>query len=336
MSNSKLINGPPSSTDIRVSVTDGYYRAQQTTLVEDTERMSIRPRSSEERNRCLLTVLKGPQQGEVLRPSGDESTMGRSPDVDLHIPDPGLSRVHARLFRKFTDAKTEYFIEDCRSTNGTFVDGRRIDAAERLADGARIGLGRRTLLRFTLQDELEERAILRVHESAMRDHLTGAFNRGVFDERLGSEFAFSKRHNSYLSVLLLDVDHFKQFNDTHGHLAGDAVLRAVAESVSGMLRAEDLFARYGGEEFAVIARTRLSSAEQLAERIRLAIHRLTIPWNGTQLRVTVSIGVACTGRGRIADSAEALIQWADDALYVAKRTGRNRVMTEFDVRTPES
>jgi two-component system cell cycle response regulator len=307
------------------------YRPEQSTLVEDVESPSLPPRSSPEKDRPLLTLLTGPLQGTIIQlDSHHEVTLGRSKRASFLIPDPSLSRIHARVFRHQTPNRLEFYIEDCGSTNGTFVAEQRISAPTLLTDGARVGLGRRTELRFSLKDALEEQALLRMHESALRDRLTGAYNRGAFDDRLKSEFVTSQRRNSPLALLLFDIDHFKRLNDTYGHLAGDAVLREVSDSVQRSMRAEDVLARYGGEEFAIILKSVSGrSARVLAERVRVAVEEAEVEWNGTPIRVTVSIGVAHVASAHSVDSPAQLIALADAALYQAKHEGRNRVVMSY-------
>lgn len=304
------------------------YRPEQSTLIEDINSPSLIPRPPIEKNRGILTLLTGPLQGSII--SLDERsdlTLGRSKQAAVLIPDATLSRIHARIFRRQSPIRTDFYIEDCGSTNGTFVSGQRISEPTLLGDGARVGLGRRTTLRFSLQDALEEKAS-RVHQSALRDRLTGAFNRGAFDDQLQAEFNASRRAGTPLALALFDIDHFKRLNDTHGHQAGDAVLRAVAHAVQAAIRPEDVLARYGGEEFAVILKSvSPRSAYVMAERVRVAVEDHESVWQDTILRVTVSVGVVHASSANELESPAALIAAADAALYEAKRKGRNRCVS---------
>ncbi|MBS1158697.1 MAG: diguanylate cyclase [Proteobacteria bacterium] len=159
------------------------------------------------------------------------------------------------------------------------------------------------------------------------DGLTGIPNRRLFDEYISREWRRARRGTNSIALMMCDVDHFKPYNDTYGHQAGDDCLRRVAHAIQQtMERAADIVARYGGEEFAVVLpETQIGGALFLAEKIRHAVHELHIPHSGSaQGRVTLSIGIAATIPGPDA-AQEELIEAADRALYQAKHAGRDRV-----------
>lgn len=168
-------------------------------------------------------------------------------------------------------------------------------------------------------------SIKRLEDDAALDALTGCYNRREFDRLVGHHIAGAQRNGRALSIIMLDVDHFKQVNDTHGHLAGDAVLKAISRTVSGAIRKGDYLARYGGEEFVVVLPdTEIRRATELAERLRALIENLEIPLpNGETIQKTASFGVAAL---RESKDLESLVQAADERLYAAKKAGRNRVM----------
>jgi diguanylate cyclase (GGDEF)-like protein len=164
-----------------------------------------------------------------------------------------------------------------------------------------------------------------LHEQAIRDPLTGLFNRRFLNEALARKLSEAQRHQRALALLLLDIDHFKRINDTYGHDAGDAVLRAVGRLLSSGLRAEDTACRFGGEEMLlVLSEITREDALASAERLRKTICTLDIESGGAVLPlITVSIGVSLFPyHGTTADT---LITAADHALYEAKTGGRNRV-----------
>lgn len=164
-----------------------------------------------------------------------------------------------------------------------------------------------------------------LYELAMVDGLTGLFVRRYFDARLDEEIERSRRYGAAFSLVMMDLDDFKILNDTHGHQAGDAILRAVAEVVRVQLRGVDTAARYGGEEIAMILpRTDMVSAYNLCERVRLAIAERQVAVGGAALSVTASFGIAAYPESGEGDAAE-LIRRADRALYRAKKTGKDRV-----------
>ena len=166
-------------------------------------------------------------------------------------------------------------------------------------------------------------------QQASRDPLTGAMSRRAFMNDLSKVLAACQRTGDDASVILIDLDHFKKVNDTHGHAAGDAVLTAMAQVIAAELRAYDTFGRLGGEEFGIIVGLPLAGALDVAERARSAIARAVVPGHPS-LEVTASFGVAewtpeCAG-------AEVLLQAADAQLYLAKQTGRNRVQSALGPR----
>jgi two-component system cell cycle response regulator len=179
--------------------------------------------------------------------------------------------------------------------------------------------------RFSYADELEENFQQKMHDAAIHDELTKACNKRQFLHQLNTEIAYAKRHATPLSLLMLDVDLFKQVNDRHGHLAGDYVLATLALIVRRTIRTEDLFARYGGEEFAILCRGITGgNALVLAERVRAEVETFVFDDKRQPIPVTVSVGVAYWFDQP--DSATQLIADADAALYKAKEAGRNRVV----------
>jgi diguanylate cyclase (GGDEF)-like protein len=159
--------------------------------------------------------------------------------------------------------------------------------------------------------------------SSLTDRLTGVYNYGTFVDHLRSEVRTAERYGGQLTLVMLDLDHFKRFNDAHGHQAGNALLRGLGATLRSLLRGADIVARYGGEEFAVLIRGDELDGLRLAERIRRAVLLLGVPVTDGEAYVTVSCGVACyPGDARDETS---LIEYADAALYASKQGGRNCV-----------
>jgi diguanylate cyclase (GGDEF)-like protein len=160
-------------------------------------------------------------------------------------------------------------------------------------------------------------------QRAMIDGLTGLWNRAYLDTRLVAETSLSRRTGYPLSCVLIDIDRFKQINDTYGHPFGDEVIRAVSQALQATVRNEDVVCRYGGEEFAVLApNTEPEAARLLAERLRVAVSKQIVTHRGTEVSITCSIGVA----NMVGSPPPSVIEQADQALYEAKRQGRNRVV----------
>lgn len=280
--------------------------------------------SMRERQAALICI-SGRSIGQMFLLVRNELTIGRAPECDVFLDDEGVSRHHAKVVRR----EGHWLVVDVGSTNGTFHEGERIDVLT-LSDGAQIHVGAGTILQFRYQDqrEVEFHALMQTYKT--RDPLTDALNRRAFETELEKEVGFARRHGTPLSLLMIDVDHFKQVNDSYGHIAGDRVLRTVAAKIRDTKRKEDAFARYGGEEFVMLLRaTNPEGAYLLAERVRKAIEELQIVDGKQYITCTVSIGVSTFGEG--VDSAEYLVDLADRRLYLAKEQGRNRTVVTSEL-----
>jgi len=303
---------------------------------DDEQTFTAVPRPTDPtRRHAFLVALSGPHFGEVFRlVPGREHVIGRREGADVVLVDDGVSRRHARI----TVDDRGAWLSDLGSQNGTWVDGRAIQET-RLADGGRFQVGGHTTLKFVHADELEAGYQLRLAEGALHDPLTGLHNRRHLEERLLAEISAAQRHGRPLSLLVADLDHFKQVNDAHGHLAGDEALKLAALVLRGALRKEDSLARYGGEEFVVVAReTGAAGARALAERLRRAVERSRCAVGPVEVALTISVGVATAPElrpGPPAGLGQALLELADRALYQAKAGGRNRVEAAIFAAAPE-
>ncbi|MCW8929472.1 MAG: sensor domain-containing diguanylate cyclase [Gammaproteobacteria bacterium] len=172
--------------------------------------------------------------------------------------------------------------------------------------------------RKNMEKELEFRA--------KHDHLTGLFNRVELEKYFQKELSRSERYGRSLSIFLIDIDHFKQINDTYGHPVGDRVLKKYANFLQETIRNTDFLSRYGGEEFVIILpETSLKEAEELAERLRIKTHNFNLDLGNRQFNITISLGIATyPDHGQECDT---ILERADQAMYQAKRKGRNRVHT---------
>jgi diguanylate cyclase (GGDEF)-like protein len=265
---------------------------------------------------CLVFVEGAAVLG-LRVPLADEVVLGRDPSCPVPLIADDVSRRHARI-----SADGEgHLLVDLDSTNGTWVNGSAV-RVHRLRAGDRIRLGA-FVARYVAAGDPEGRQLADLALASRRDPLTGLANRRAFDEDLVREAARAARSGAPLSVVVLDVDRFKAVNDTHGHSAGDAVLRAVAARAEAAIRAGDLLARIGGEEFAILlAGADLARAVEAAERIRAALAASPVEAAGRALAVTASFGCAALAPG---EAPHALVARADACLYEAKRDGRDRV-----------
>lgn len=179
-------------------------------------------------------------------------------------------------------------------------------------------------------------ANLRLHDQAMRDAVTGLHNRRFLEESLTHEELRAKRYGQGLAILMIDVDHFKEFNDTLGHPAGDAILRSVGECMLAASRGEDIVARYGGDEFALMmTNTSQETALRRAELIRERVHSLTVGHNGSEMGpITLSVGIAVMPDH--GETAAAVLHAADEALLRSKHAGRDRIVVSLPRTTPAS
>jgi diguanylate cyclase (GGDEF)-like protein len=278
------------------------------------------PAQSQTSGDHLLIVLSGNHVGEVHQLPKDRVTLlGRDDSAEVQLFDAEVSRRHLTI--RYDEQG--FHAADLGSLNGSSLNGERLEGERRLAVGDKIHLGATTVIRFSSAEESEAKYALRMYHAALRDGLTGAFNRRYFDERLVAELAFARRHEKPLALLLLDLDRFKAINDELGHRAGDAVLVHATRLIEGAVRTEDVVARFGGEELAVLCRdTDTAQAAILAERLRTLIERTPCAHDGLAVSVTVSVGVACL-RGPTGTPSD-LLERADQALYAAKSGGRNR------------
>ncbi len=270
--------------------------------------------------RPTIIVLAGPIMGARIPLSGAPMIFGRSSDSDVPIPDEGISTRHVEIALR-PDGKL--WIKDLASLNGTMVNGERITERE-LLPGDRVLIGH-TPMRFVLYTPAEDELLNDLEMRALQDPLTGLFNRRYLDQRLEQELQFAVRHGTKVSLLLLDIDHFKAVNDGYGHPVGDRLLLELGSYIRGCVRTEDVVVRHGGEEFSIILRQiDESGAAALAERLRAGIEAFPFVHAGNRIPVTMSLGLV-TAVGRKGLHRAALLDAADRELYRAKEQGRNRV-----------
>lgn len=270
---------------------------------------------------CLVLLYPpGPEMGKRFPLEKSEVVLGRTRG-DIVIDLDSVSRRHARI--RMEDGK--WTVEDLGSTNGTYVNDDPVESVP-LANGDILRVGS-SIFKFLSGTGIEASYHEEIYRMTIVDTLTGTNNRRYLIDFMDREIARSVRHGRPLSLLLIDIDHFKKINDEHGHLTGDDVLKGVCRRIRTRVRKEELLARYGGEEFAVVLpETSDTDAGKLAEEYRDLVAKDPFDCETATVTVTISIGVA-TVEGEEVD-AETFIKRADDRLYEAKREGRNRVAQE--------
>jgi two-component system cell cycle response regulator len=267
---------------------------------------------------ACLVVIYGNDLGRKHSLESSSITLGRSNKCDIQIDQESVSRAHSKII----NAGRSVRIRDLGSTNGTYVNDELIDEYV-LRDGDFIKIGR-TIFKFLSGGNIERAYHEEIYRLTTVDGLTQIFNKRYFAEALDREIARASRYRRELSLVIFDLDHFKVVNDTHGHLAGDSVLKTLAHTIKTRIRTEDIFARYGGEEFAIILpEIEGHNAHQFAEKIRRIVETTEFRFEGTKIPVTISMGVATLDLEEPA--AAALIKRADERLYEAKAAGRNCV-----------
>ena len=249
----------------------------------------------------------------------ESTTLGRSEECTIPVDEESVSRKHAEIRR--TDSGFE--IVDLASTNGVLVNEVR---AERVAlrSGDRIQLGAR-VYRFLSDNDFEAQYHETVYSMMTRDGLTGTYNKRYLLESLSREIHRCKRYQRPIAVALMDIDHFKSVNDTHGHLVGDEVLKELARRLHEVLRDDEVLSRFGGEEFAVVMveADRLQAIE-VAERCRQAICGAPFETSAGPLDISASFGVSVPMPENLT-SVDTILAEADERLYDAKSDGRNCV-----------
>jgi diguanylate cyclase (GGDEF)-like protein len=284
------------------------------TVVTAISKISDRPVAKE----ACLVVIYGLELGKKFNLNRPQIIIGRSSKADIQIDQEAVSRNHCKII----NTGNAIMLRDMGSTNGTYVNDEMIDEYV-LRDGDFIKVGR-CIFKFLSGNNIENAYHEEIYRLTTIDGLTQIFNKRYFLDTIEKELARAHRYRRVLSLVMFDIDHFKKINDGYGHLAGDYVLKHLAQTVRAKIRREDCFARYGGEEFAIVLpEIDAAGALPFAEKIRQIVERTEFRFENARIPVTISMGVA-TIDADLTESA-ALIKRADERLYEAKASGRNRV-----------
>jgi diguanylate cyclase (GGDEF)-like protein len=288
-------------------------------------------KSTQKERRPALVSLRGELMAVPIPLERDEVIIGRALEADVRLNDSRASRLHARITseRDPQTGVTSYRITDLGSTNGTLVNGGPITEVF-LNDGDKIEIGEH-LFRFDMLDEIDREFQYQIHRLLAHDELTGLLTSKSFFSELRRESARAQAESRPFCVLMMDLDHFKDVNDTYGHLVGSKTLEETGHVIKEALRAGDVASRFGGEEFAAfLLDANYAQGLVAAERVRVALaqhefsaSRMDSPGIQTTHRITISIGVAAFPDD--ATDPIQLVELADSALYRAKRSGRNRI-----------
>src|SRR5438105_3122585 len=246
--------------------------------------------SATRRDACVVHIYPtGPGMGARYALADSPMVLGRGADCDIRINDHSVSRRHARL----QPGADGYYAVDLQSTNGTLVNDSPVSICK-LKDGDYLRVGN-CIYRFLTGGNVEAEYHEEIYRLTIVDGLTEIHNKRYLMEFLDRELARSSRHNRPLSLIMIDIDRFKNINDQFGHLGGDFTLREMAVRIKGNVRKEELFARYGGEEFAVILpETPLDGALIVADRILKVVNQTPFLFEDKTFQVTISAGVVTT------------------------------------------
>lgn len=272
------------------------------------------------RNTLYLRVVYPLGCSDRFELGSDPKIIGRGDDVDIILNDEKISREHCRVWA----VDGGVVVEDLGSTNGTKIDHQPVKR-QLLTMSARLQLGP-FVLKIEYKDEQELKFDKELRRAATMDALTGIPNRQWMMQRAEDIFTLTRGSARQVSVVMLDIDHFKQVNDRFGHLGGDVVIKGVAQLIAAQLSGGQVCGRFGGEEFMlVLPDLDEAAAEKLCEALREAIEKAEFVWDERKIPVTVSLGLYSRA-GRDIETLDKAIEYADKALYDAKQNGRNRVV----------
>lgn len=269
---------------------------------------------------CLVQIY-GKNIGRKYTLDRVQLTIGRGPDNAIMVEMDNVSRAHCKIY----GGSGGHYVEDMGSTNGTFVNDEELMERRRLANGDFIKIGG-VIFKFIDGDNIEGLYYEEIYRMAIIDGLTQVYNKRYLVEFLEREMSRCMRYSRPLTLIMFDLDHFKNVNDDFGHLAGDYVLRRLANLIQEKnIRKEECFARYGGEEFAIVLPdTPVDRGAILAEKIRIMTEETKYEFEDNLIPVTVSMGAAEMRRNENLDS---FLASADEKLYAAKGKGRNCVVS---------
>jgi two-component system cell cycle response regulator len=277
---------------------------------------------------CLVQIY-GKALGKKYEMFEPLVTLGRDPQNSVVLESDSVSRRHAVI--EITDKGR--VLRDLDSTNGTYLNDIQIKSAV-LSQNDMVKIGD-TIFKFLSGNNIESQYHEEIYRMTIWDGLTQIANKRHLMDHLDKEFARCQRYNRNLSLVMFDIDFFKNVNDTYGHLTGDYVLKELSDLLRNRIRREELFARYGGEEFAIVLpESDTQVAARFADIIRAKVADHVFEFEGQQIKVTISLGVASMNLAM--KTVSEFIGQSDAALYEAKRLGRNRVVVAGQKEEPSA
>jgi diguanylate cyclase (GGDEF)-like protein len=291
-----------------------------TRVTRVTDLSAAGPQSEEA---CIVQIYGAALGKKTTLAKGSETTLGRGEQATLVLDLDNVSRRHCTLFHR----PDGVYLRDEGSTNGTYLNNVEVrnEVLLRSGDLLKVGSAIFKFLYGGALGSIEAQYHEEIYRLTIIDGLTQVYNKRYLLEFIDREMARCSRHGRPLSVVMLDVDHFKKINDSFGHLAGDHVLRELAAAIKSRVRREECFARYGGEEFVIVLpETGRDNAVFLADKLRALVEEFRFTFEGKAIPVTFSGGVAEMHADH--DSPLAFLNAADARLYEAKRAGRNRIL----------
>jgi diguanylate cyclase (GGDEF)-like protein len=276
---------------------------------------------------AALVLLVGPASsiGKQWHLSSTDVVVGRSPSSSVFVDDRSVSKSHAKFILNGNDV----LIMDLESTNKTVINQQTVAPLTpvKLVNNDQIKVGN-VIFKFLEKGNVETVASKATFDKTQLDGMTGIYSKGALQAYAPEAIKRSDMTGEPLSLIVFDIDHFKKVNDTHGHAAGDYVIKEIARLVKDkLIRSEDFFARFGGEEFVlVVSSSDIPVSANIAERIRATIEAHNFDFEGIRMPITVSAGVSV--RKTKGDGWDRLFEKADKALYQSKNRGRNLVSIE--------
>ncbi len=271
-------------------------------------------------NDCIVVIYSQDirEFGKRYILDGKPIDIGRGTENEITVDSDIVSRRHCLIERN----GSFWHIRDLKSTNGTYLNNQLVEE-QRLKPGDMLKVGD-TIFKYLSGKDIEAQYHETIYRMTIIDALTELYNKRYLLEALDREISRARRYKRPMTLVMLDIDFFKQINDHYGHLAGDTVLEELGRRMRSLFRPDDIIGRYGGEEFLVIMpETSLEEAKGIADAVRLAIEAKTFEFEGQHIKATTSIGL-----GELKDDhgVTELIKLVDEKLYAAKGAGRNRII----------